>query len=152
MSPPGSSPPLPELVRGPPVDHGGRRRRALWIAAGIGGALLLSLIGWGLWPRGDRSRPVILVAPAGSRLSVDGQPVPTLGSEGNHLLRLEPGGHELELHLRGDQVVVHHLEVVEGTGALQLEARYDRTWGRWQVVQPDADKPDGDQPAQPAPQ
>lgn len=132
------SPPLPELVRGPPVDHPARRRRVLLIGGGVGGALLLLLILWGLWPRGDHGRSVILVGPAGSRLMVDGQPVPTLGSEGNHLLRLDPGRHELELHLREEQVITHELEVQEGPGALRLEARYDRTYGRWSVVERDA--------------
>lgn len=129
------SPPLPELVRGPPVDHQAQRRRVLVVGGGIGGALLLALILWGLWPRGDHERSVILVGPAGSRLSVDGQPVPTLGSEGNHLLRLEPGAHELELHLREDQVVRHTLQVEDAPGALRLEARYDRTFGRWSLVE-----------------
>lgn len=135
-----SAPQPPRLVPRRPADTQQLRQRALLLVGGIGAVLLLLLVLWGLWPGRDESRAVVLVAPAGSRLTLDGRPVPTLGSEGNHLLRLEPGEHQLELRLRSDEVVEHELQVEPGEGALRLELRHDKRQGRWSVVDVDAQK------------
>lgn len=125
--------PLPELRSGSRPDRAALRRRGIRIGLGIGGAIiglvaLVALVG-------DRSpaRPVVLSAPAGSRVAVDGDPQPVLGSDGTHLLRIRPGHHRLDVTLRNGTVVTEEIDIEDGDGSILLELRFSRVTGQWDV-------------------
>ncbi|RME22929.1 MAG: hypothetical protein D6798_14605 [Deltaproteobacteria bacterium] len=128
-----SLPPPPALRSRPRPDRGALRRRGVRIGLGIGGAIigLAALVALA----GDRrdARPVVLSAPAGSRVAVDGDPQPVLGSDGTHLLRIRPGHHRLDVTLRNGTVVTEEVDIEDGDGAILLELRFSRVTGRWDV-------------------
>jgi len=111
------------------------RRRSAFVSLAIGGSLLLLLLGWGLYPSQERGRPVLLVVPDGARLALDGDPVPSNGQGGTHLLRLDPGLYQLEIRLRNGTELTEELRVEEGEQALSLELRPERGRSRWTLVE-----------------
>jgi len=125
-------PVLPPPAR-PSAAH--LRRRSALVSLAIGGALLLLLLGWGLSPRSERGRPVLLVVPDGARLRLDGEPVPSNGEGGTHLLRLDPGRYTLEIRLRNGTELSEELQVEEGEQVLSLELRPERGRARWSLVE-----------------
>lgn len=121
-----------------PPDHSALAhlwRRSAFASLAIGGALLLLLIGWGLTPSQEHGRPVLLVVPDGARLSLDGDPVPSNGEGGTHLLRLDPGRYQLEVRLRNGTEISQELRVEEGEQALTLELRPERGRSKWTLVE-----------------
>lgn len=124
---------LPELVRPERPDPGVLRRRSTLLALGLGLVLLALLLLWSLGPGSSAGHAVVIDAPDGSRLAVDGEPQPVLGRDGTHLLTLDRGSHLLEITLRSGQVVEHELQVEGGEGSLMVQLRWDKVYRRWTV-------------------
>ena len=125
----------PELSRPPRLAPVNLRHRTALVAGGIGTVLLALLVAWMVLARPPSERPIVLVGPQGSRLVVDGAPLPVLGGDGTHLLRLAPGSHELAVTLNGDTILTDRLLVDDQPDTLRLELRYDRVYGRWHLVE-----------------
>lgn len=128
---------LPDLPRTPRPDPAVARRRGLRLALLVGAVLVALLVAWASLSGGDRGQQVVVAAPAGSRLSVDGEPQPALGRDGNHLLFLAPGRHELQITLRSGEQLVHEVQVEGGPGSVRVEVRWDKVYGRWRVAEPE---------------
>lgn len=124
---------LPELTREPRPSPTDLRRRTTLVGVGVGVLVLVVLVIAMSTAGRDASRAVVVDAPSGSRLAVDGDPLPALGRDGTHLLRLEPGRHHLEVTLRSGQAVEHELIVGEGEDSLLVQVRWDKVYGRWAV-------------------
>ncbi|NOY28227.1 MAG: hypothetical protein GXP62_20380 [Oligoflexia bacterium] len=131
-----------KLVSRDPTAPRRLQRRGVLIGLVVAVVLLGGgLAAWGLFSRPDRGRPVVLVAPKGARMSLDGRPVRSLAGDGTILFRATAGSHDLAVTLRNDKVVTDQIDVADIDQTLRLELHYDRTYGRWSVVDLDADSP-----------
>ncbi len=123
----------PVLTAGPRPDPSQLRQRTTLIGMVVGGLVLLLLVLMMFLPSRDRTRTVVVAGPAGSRIALDGQPQPVLGSDGTHLLQVAPGTHDVVLTLRNGTTVQAEIEVEAGEGSVLLEARRDKVKGRWEI-------------------
>jgi len=127
------TPSLPELTPSPRVEPAALRRRGIRVGLLVGAVLLLVAGVATVASSAPDPRPVVLSAPRGSRVAIDGDPQPSLGSDGTHLLQLRPGHHDVEVTLRTGAVVSEQVDIGEGEGSLLLRMRYDRVAARWEL-------------------
>ncbi|MCB9777466.1 MAG: hypothetical protein H6742_02755 [Alphaproteobacteria bacterium] len=129
----------PRLVRSITPSPADVRRRATLIGAALFVVVMLGLVLWGSAPTQDAGVRVVIAAPDGSLLAVDGRPRPVLGTDGNHLLTLEPGRHEVAVTLKSGTVLEHDLRLDDGQSSVRLEVRFSRRTGGWSIVDLDVE-------------